>query len=125
MPHPWSTRLAVAALSMTAGMACHAGQWQVCRMQAQSQGLDKTVSYPRLQAKVLSVEAKPGTECPAIGDTLAFIPDTPDHQASLPRKRWPKVGQTFQMRYQYLDGWCKNDGAEKPCRIKVHPLDNL
>ena len=46
----------------------------------------------------------------------------PDNPPTLPRSAWPAMGRTVRMRYQYLDGTCKNDGTPKPCRIEHYPL---
>ena len=95
-----------------------AATWQKC---------DLTIrvfdyKWDQIHAEVLRVKAKPNTECPAEGDWIAFTPNTRDWQAQLPRKQWPRIGQRWQIRYQYLDGICKNDGNSQPCRIKNYPV---
>jgi len=102
--------------------AAHAGNWQVCRLQATVTRVIKT-PYPEIQARIdsvvpLSAEA----QCPGKHDVIQFLPETRDYQNTLPRKQWPKAGQQVKLRYQYLDGICKNDGNSAPCRIKHYPM---
>ena len=76
----------------------------------------------QIHAEVLRVKAQPNTDCPAKGDFVAFRPETRDWQTELPRKQWPRIGQQWKVRYQYLDGMCKNDGNDAPCRIEHYPV---
>lgn len=79
--------------------------------------------YPQLQAELLKVSANaPTVICPEQGATVKFIPETPDYQAVLPRRTWPKKGQVVRVDYRYLDGTCKGDGKDYPCRIKHYSL---
>ncbi|MBT2339933.1 hypothetical protein J7E36_12345 [Pseudomonas fluorescens] len=79
--------------------------------------------YPQLQARVLKANPASATvECPEPGSAITFIPETPDYQATLARHQWPGKGQTVQVHYRYLDGICKGDGNDYPCRIKHYPL---
>jgi hypothetical protein len=114
--------LGVACLLATS-QAAMAAQWQICQMRVEITGVTKPV--PQLQAKVRQVTPKQAdAECPQVGDTITFDPETPDYQNNVPRKRWPKIGQTVRMRYQYLDGFCHHEeGQDAPCRIKHYPLD--
>ena len=71
------------------------------------------------------VKARPksvSVECPAQGSLLTFTPETPDYQATLPRRQWPRKGQSLQVDYRYLDGVCKGDGNSYACRIKHYPV---
>lgn len=113
-------KLALCGLGLLlASQAAMANNWQICRMRVEITGVLK--QQDQLQARVLQVTPHPrDAECPAIDSTLAFRPEQPDYQNDLPRKAWPKIGQTIRMRYQYLDGICKERG---PCRIKHYPID--
>ena len=98
--------------------SAQAATWQKC---------DLTIrvfdhKFGQIHAEVLRVKAKPNTDCPAEGDLIAFTPNTRDWQSELPRKQWPRIGQQWKVRYQYLDGICKNDGNPQPCRIKNYPV---
>jgi hypothetical protein len=103
-------------------LSVSAETWKVCHLQVKI--IDRpTASFPLLQAKVLHVRAAPiDSECPATGEIITFIPEAPDYQNPLPYKRWPRRGDEIKMRYQYLDGECKNDGHPAPCRIKHYPI---
>ncbi len=107
------------ALLAVACVPCcaHAETWQKCDLTVQV--LDK--KFRQIHAEVLAVKAKSQVECPAVADFIAFTPNTKDWQAELPRKQWPRIGQKWAVRYQYIDGHCKNDGDERSCRIKVYP----
>lgn len=103
-------------------LACtgYASTWQICHLKVRIDRYhlqDQTV-----EARILELASKPGVECPRVGDTLVFAPETADYQNMLPRKAWPAKGTVTKMRYQYLDGWCKNDGNTEPCRIKHYPM---
>ena len=95
----------------------HAGVWQKCDLSLRV--LEKTQN--QIHAKVLAVKAQKNVECPVVGDDIVFTPNSKDWQSELPHKRWPRVGQKWTVRYQYLDGYCKHDGNDGPCRIKVYP----
>ena len=45
-----------------------------------------------------------------------------DYQNDLPRRTWPKKGQSVRVDYRYLDGVCKGDGQSHSCRIKHYPM---
>ncbi|MBC3302033.1 hypothetical protein H0Z09_12945 [Pseudomonas sp. SWRI18] len=99
-----------------------ASSWQICRMELR---ITDTVTkpFPQLQAEILKVSAKTATViCPEQGATILFTPETSDYQAVLPRRTWPKKGQVVRIDYRYLDGICKGDGKDYPCRIKHYPL---
>lgn len=99
-----------------------ASTWQICRMEVRIVEVLKQ-PYPQLQGLILKVSpASPTVECPTEGSTLTFIPETTDYQATLPRRQWPRKGQSAQVNYRYLDGICKGDGNEHACRIKHYPL---
>ncbi|MBN2991880.1 hypothetical protein JWR97_11405 [Pseudomonas cedrina subsp. fulgida] len=98
-----------------------ASSWQICRLELR---ITDTVTkpYPQLQAEILNVSAKTATViCPEQGATILFTPETSDYQAVLPRRTWPKKGQVVRVDYRYLDGICKGDGKNYPCRIKHYP----
>jgi len=100
----------------------HAANWQICRMEVE---ITETVTqpYPGLKGRIESVQAQAtSAECPIRGEVIAFEPESADYQSMIPRKRWPKPGERVRMRYQYLDGQCKNDGNTKPCRIQHYPM---
>lgn len=100
----------------------HAANWQVCRMEVE---IIKTMTqpYPGLKGRVQSVTTQAAsTECPIRGEVIDFAPESADYQSMIPRTHWPKPGQRVRMRYQYLDGLCKNDGNSTPCRIRHYPV---
>ncbi|MGF6108983.1 hypothetical protein [Pseudomonas frederiksbergensis] len=99
-----------------------AGAWQIC-------GLEMLVTdvlkrpYPQVQARILKVSPASATvECPKVGTTVTFTPEQTDYQNPLPRRQWPKKGQSVRVDYRYLDGVCKGDGNSYACRIKHYPM---
>lgn len=99
-----------------------AGAWQICRMELRIIDVLKQPSA-QLRAQVLKVSAKPATaECPQQNTHIIFVPETANYQAMVPRRQWPSTGQSVQVEYRYLDGICKGDGHEHPCRIKHYSL---
>ncbi|RON47761.1 hypothetical protein [Pseudomonas frederiksbergensis] len=110
--------LALSALSQPA----QASTWQICRMDVRITEVVKR-PYPQLQAQILKITPASATvECPEVGTTLTFTPETTDYQAPLPRRQWPGKGQSVRVDYRYLDGICKGDGNDYACRIKHYPL---
>lgn len=88
-------------------------------------GITDTVTkpFPQLQADFLKISAKTATViCPEQGVTLIFTPKTSDYQAVLPSRNWHKKWQVVRMDYRYLDGICKGDGHDYPCRIKHYSV---
>lgn len=115
---PYAALLALSAICPPA----HASTWQICSMELRITDVLKQ-PFMQLQAQVLKAHpASTTVECPEVGATLTFTPQTPDYQAPLPRKQWPKKGQSVQINYRYLDGLCKGDGHEYACRIKHYPV---
>ncbi|ROM87593.1 hypothetical protein BK652_00640 [Pseudomonas brassicacearum] len=113
--------LALTALSTLCAPA-HAGTWQICRLELHIVEVVKK-PYPQLEARVARASPASATvECPQQGSTIRFIPETPDYQSTLPRRQWPAKGQSMRVDYRYLDGVCKGDGNQHPCRIKHYPL---
>ncbi|MDB6445542.1 hypothetical protein PII47_19285 [Pseudomonas sp. 21TX0197] len=113
--------LSVLALLVCCGHA-QAGTWQICKMDLEITDVLKR-PFPQLQAKILKANpASASVECPEQGSTLTFTPETADYQATLPRRQWPRKGQSMQVDYRYLDGICKGDGNSHPCRIKHYPI---
>lgn len=114
-------------LVLAAGLAmlctsAQAATWQICRMELRITEVLKQPSA-QLRAQVLSVSPKQATaECPEHNSSITFVPETPDYQTMLPRRQWPAKGQSVQLEYRYLDGICKGDGHEHPCRIKHYSL---
>lgn len=99
-----------------------ASTWQICRMDLRITDVLKQPS-PQLQAQVLKVSpASTTAQCPEVGTTLTFIPERRDYQSQLPRRRWPAKGQSVSIDYRYLDGICKGDGNDHPCRIRHYPV---
>ncbi|MEE4788190.1 hypothetical protein V2K52_11790 [Pseudomonas alliivorans] len=99
-----------------------ASAWQICRMELRITDVVKK-PYPALQAQILkSRPASPAVECPEEGTRLFFTPETKDYHNPLPRRKWPKKGQSVQVDYRYLDGLCKGDGQTHECRIRHYPL---
>ena len=98
----------------------YAGVWQKCDLNLWVLGKKQN----QLHARVLAVKALKDVECPKVGEDIVFTPNSKDWQSELPRKRWPSVGQKWTVRYQYLDGYCKHDGNDGPCRIKAYPKIN-
>lgn len=104
------------------GEPVQASTWQICQMELRIVEVLKQ-PYPQLQAQVMKVRPKTSSvECPAQGSLLTFTPETPDYQATLPRRQWPKKGQSVQVDYRYLEGVCKGDGNAYACRIKHYPV---
>ncbi|MBD0684166.1 MULTISPECIES: hypothetical protein [unclassified Pseudomonas] len=114
-----------ALLALTLLIMCapvHAATWQICRLELRIVEVLKQ-PYPQLQAQVLKVSRKsPAIECPEEGTSLTFTPETPDYQATLPRRQWPGKGQSVRVDYRYLDGICKGDGNNYACRIRHYPV---
>lgn len=99
-----------------------AASWQICSMELRITDV-LTKPYPQLQAEILKVSAETATVvCPEQGTTLKFLPETSDYQAVLPRRTWPKKGQVVRFDYRYLDGTCKGEWKDYPCRIKHYSL---
>ena len=99
-----------------------ASTWQICHLELRIVEVLRQ-PYPQLQAQILKVRPKSASvECPAQGSSLTFTPETPDYQATLPRRQWPRKGQSLQVDYRYLDGICKGDGNSYACRIKHYPV---
>ncbi len=111
-------RIALLLAAMSIPYGVQAATWQKCDLTIRV--LDH--KFGQVHAEVLRVRSKPKIECPAEGDLITFTPNTRDWQAELPRKQWPRIGQQWKIRYQYLDGICKNDGNSQPCRIKNYPV---
>ncbi|RON40189.1 hypothetical protein BK666_26945 [Pseudomonas frederiksbergensis] len=100
----------------------HASTWQICALGLRITEVVKRPST-QLQAQVLKVSpASTTAECPEVGASITFTPETTDYQTTLPRRQWPIKGQSVRMDYRYLDGICKGDGNDYPCRIKHYPL---
>ncbi|MCQ9394481.1 hypothetical protein NRB14_23010 [Pseudomonas viridiflava] len=102
--------------------SAQASTWQICSMELRiTDELKKP--YPTLQAQVLKARTtSPAVECPMEGTILTFTPETRDYQNELPRRQWPKKGQSVRVDYRYLDGVCKGDGQSHACRIKHYPM---
>jgi len=102
--------------------SAQAATWQICRLELHITDVLKK-PFPQLQAEVLTASPKSATvECPKVGTTLTFTPETADYQATLPRRQWPRKGQSVQVDYRYLDGICKGDGKNYACRIEHYPF---
>ncbi|WP_457967119.1 hypothetical protein M1D68_13725 [Pseudomonas sp. R4-84] len=100
----------------------HAATWQICDMQLRVTEVVKQ-PFPGLRAQVLKTSpASPKVECPEVGAVISFIPETADYQSTLARRKWPAKGQAIRIKYRYLDGICKGDGNEHPCRIEHYPF---
>ncbi|WP_434568674.1 hypothetical protein [Pseudomonas sp. Z3-8] len=111
------------ALALAAFCApAQAATWQICDIQLHVTEVVKRPT-PKLQAQVLKARpASPSVECPEEGAVISFIPETADDQATLPRRKWPGKGQAIRIKYRYLDGICKGDGNDYPCRIEHYPF---
>jgi hypothetical protein len=96
-----------------AGRVAVAAPWQICDLQVRV--LEHAAQTRTLWGQVLQVQAQGAAECASSGTHLEFRPATLDYQSELPRRQWPKPGQTVTVRHRYLDGMCKNTG---PCRIQ-------
>lgn len=117
---PYSA-LCVLALGVVCEPA-HASTWQICSLELRITEVLKQ-PFAQLQAQVLkATPASTSVECPEVGTTLTFTPETADYQSPLPRRQWPRKGQSVQIKYRYLDGICKGDGNDYPCRIKHYPM---
>ena len=114
-------RYGLLALIVLVPSTLQAASWQTCRMEIEVLSVDRASDTP-VTAKLLSVTPRPeGAECPAVGSTLSFAPESADYQSMLPRRSWPKVGEKVRWRYIHLSGICKNDGNPAPCVIKHYP----
>ncbi|GAA5159543.1 hypothetical protein GCM10025770_06010 [Viridibacterium curvum] len=91
--------------------------WVICDLTVMVKSAQDTV--PRVSGLVRSSNAPAGTECPAPGAVISFLPETMDYQTVLPRKQWPGVGEVVTIRYRYLLGECKYTG---PCKIEHFSL---
>ena len=113
---PW---MAVFFIAMLGGLSqgVQAAEWKICDLQVQLR--DKQSNLAELQTRVIDSRTANGAECPQPGTALSFAPETEDYQSMLPRRQWPKPGQTVALRFRYLDGECKDRG---PCRIKHYSL---
>ncbi|KQW41867.1 MULTISPECIES: hypothetical protein [Pseudomonas] len=99
-----------------------ASTWQICHLELRIVEVLKQ-PYPQLRAQIVKARPKSASvECPAQGSSLTFTPETQDYQATLPRRQWPRKGQSLQVDYRYLDGVCKGDGNSYACRIKHYPV---
>lgn len=111
--------------ALTLSILCapaHAAAWQICSLELLVTDVLKQPS-PQLQARILKVSPASATvECPEVGATVTFIPEKPDYQNPLPRRQWPKKGQSVKVNYRYLDGVCKGDGNSYACRIEHYPM---
>lgn len=119
------TAMKNAAICMlTLGVLCapaQASTWQICRLELRITDIVRQPSA-RLQAQVVNVRPASGTvQCPQVGSTITFTPETADYQSALPRRQWPTRGQSVRIDYRYLDGICKGDGNDHPCRIEHYP----
>ncbi|EPJ97352.1 MULTISPECIES: hypothetical protein [Pseudomonas] len=112
-------------LALTLPFLCEpvqASTWQICHMELRIVEVLKQ-PYPQLQAQIVKARPKSASvECPAQGSSLTFTPETPDYQATLPRRQWPGKGQSVRVDYRYLDGVCKGDGNSYACRIKHYSV---
>lgn len=112
-------------LVLTLSVLCEpvqASAWQICSMELRITEVLKQ-PFAQLQAQVLKITpASTTVECPEVGTTVTFTPETTDYQSPLPRRQWPGKGQSVQIKYRYLDGICKGDGNDYPCRIKHYPM---
>ncbi|WP_077506470.1 hypothetical protein [Pseudomonas sp. A25(2017)] len=112
-------------LALTLPFLCEpvqASTWQICHMELRIVEVLKQ-PYPQLQAQIVKARPKSASvECPAQGSSLTFTPETPDYQATLPRRQWPRKGQSVRVDYRYLDGVCKGDGNSYACRIKHYSV---
>lgn len=107
----WQLLMASAALACACAPAL-AGQWDICELKVAVR--ERQSGLHELQTRVMEARAQGQAECPQPGTALSFRPETADYQSELPRRQWPKAGQTVTVRYRYLDGQCKDRG---PCRI--------
>lgn len=107
----WQLLMSGAALACACAPAL-AGQWEICELKVAVR--ERQSGQHELQTRVMEARAQGQAECPQPGTALSFRPETADYQSELPRRQWPKAGQTVTVRYRYLDGQCKDRG---PCRI--------
>ncbi|MFZ2269652.1 MAG: hypothetical protein WAV95_18905 [Azonexus sp.] len=108
---------AFAALLVLAPSAFAANNWEICELTVK---VNRLLERERLlEATIIKASSKTLAECPGQGKTIVFRPETADYQNELPRRSWPQPGSVIRMRYQYLDGYCKESG---PCRIEHYPV---
>lgn len=99
----------------------YAGPWMTCNLEARVMGTAEK-PFPGIRVRIISVyPQRDNVECPSPDDILTFRPERADYQAMLPRRKWPRTGSVVKLRYLYLDGICKNDGNDRPCRIEHYP----
>ena len=114
--------LACSLFALLIAVPGHAATWKICQLEA---SITRTIvrPHPKLVAQIVRVTPQSAdAQCPSLDSTIQFIPESRDYQSTLPRKRWPTSGQHIKLRYQYLDGLCKHDGANEPCRIEHYPM---
>lgn len=92
-------------------------QWVVCDLVVRIE--PAAPGAQRLAGQVVSVDGPAHSECPARDARIAFLPETPDYQSVLPRRRWPKAGTHARIRYRYLIGACKHTPV---CKIEHHSV---
>lgn len=112
----WMAGFSIAMLCGQSQIA-QAADWKICDLQVQLR--EKQSNPAELQTRVKDSSTPNDAECPQPGTALSFRPETEDYQSMLPRRQWPKPGQTAVVRFRYLDGMCKDRG---PCRIKHYSL---
>jgi hypothetical protein len=83
-----------------------AADWQICDLAVRVNSHNKTER--QMDVTILKRLDKSAAVCPLIGERMV-----------LAKKNWPKTGALIKMRYQYLEGICKDRG---PCIIKHYPL---
>jgi hypothetical protein len=113
---PWVAGFFIAMVCSLSPSA-QAAEWKICDLQVQLR--DKQSNPAELQTRVKESSTPNAAECPQPGTALSFHPETEDYQTMLPRRQWPKPGQTVLVRFRYLDGECKDRG---PCRIKHYSV---
>lgn len=105
--------IVLAILSLSIAQANN--NWTICHYEFNTLKVipaEHTIMAELTKAKSLS------GDCPKVHETLTFHPETLDYQGNLPLRKFPKVGQKRALIYRYLDGTCKNDGNDKPCRVE-------
>lgn len=104
-------------LAVAWGGACSQTRWVICDLSVHVDEVQRAAQ--RMAGRVAAVKAPAGAQCPRVDERISFLPETPDYQSVLPRRRWPKVGAVARVRYRYLIGSCKH---AEVCKIEHHSV---
>lgn len=115
---PNARSLSWAFALMIATPTAHAANWLVCDIRIEVRKVDAT----GITAGIIGLPHHNPPACKTLPAALHFMPETPDYQSILPKRRWPQPGGVRLLRYRELTGLCKNDGNTQPCTIRHYSL---